>query len=337
MSALAEFALAEIGDAELAFDSRWYADVVASASPSFAAAAAGGRVAYASASASLGVSEHDHVSRVVTQPALADASFAATAAGQLLANLAPLQTWSWTPAADGSRALLSGGTASLSFTADAVPVSDEIFGVASWAWTSTAAGQAFAHGVGAASLSFSAVPSMQSISNAAGLASLSWSGASSGGAAQMRAGYAGFGFGSQAQAQSWRWLDAGASWSFAAIGVLQARRSAAGAATMGWAQQGRLDAKAFLLSQATAEAQFLTGAGGGMVAGINAFAPVGFSAIARINTVQSSQGLASLLFETIGKPGGALFTNLPRAREGFVVPAAQEAWRVAPDPELEDV
>lgn len=337
MSALAEFALAEIGDAELALDSRWYADIAAASSPLFTASASGGRVVYASASASLGVAEQDHVSRVVTQPATADATFYASAGGQLIANIDPNQNWVWTPAADGSRALLSGGTASLSFTADAVPVGDGIFGVASWAWSSSAVGQAFANGVGATSLSFSAVPSMQSISNAAGLASLFWSGASSGGAAQMRVGYAEFGFGSQAQAQSWRWLDAGASWGFAAIGVLQARRSAAGAASMGWTQQGRLDTKTFLPSQATAETQFLTGAGGGAVAGINASAPVAFSATARINTVQSSQGLASLLFETIGKPGGALLTSLLRAREGFVVPAAQEAWRVAPDPELEDV
>ena len=126
MSALAEFALAEIGDAELALDSRWYADIAAASSPLFTASASGGRVVYASARY---VARRGRTgsSRAWSQPATADATFYASAGGQLIANIDPKQNWVRTPAADGSRALLSGGTASLSFTADAVPVGDGIF------------------------------------------------------------------------------------------------------------------------------------------------------------------------------------------------------------------
>lgn len=337
MSALAEFALAEIGDAELALDSLWYADIAAASSPLFTASASGGRVVYASASASLGVAEQDHVSRVVTQPATADAAFSASTGGQLIANIDPKQNWVWTPAADGSRALLSGGAASLSFTADAMPVNDETFGVATWSWSSQAVGQAFAHGVGSATLVFPGAPVMQSVSNTVGVAALSWSGGGSAGQAQIRTGYADWSWASMAPGQMMRWIDSAASWGFATAGVLQARRSAVGSSALSWAHQGRADIKTVLPAQGDGVARFTSAAAGGAAAGINASAPISFMATARVSAVQSSQGLATLLFEALAKPGGAIFTSLPRAREGFVVPAAQEAWRVAPDPELEDV
>jgi len=337
MSALADLALAEIADAELAFDSRWYVEVAAVSNPSFAAQCSLGLAVYAAGSAALGVSEQDHLSQVITQPATAEAQFTSGAEAQAVANIAAMQTWSWVAAGGGYWVALSEGAAAWSWNAAAVPVNNDEFGIATWSWSGGAVGQAFAHGAGLAVLAFSAQPVMQTLVQATSASVWSWVPQGRVSAVQSERADDALAFSATAKAASARMLDGAAQWAFAATCRLQAWHNSQAQASWGFTGGAVGGLKSLLGLAGVDQMAFTSGAVPWPIQAFDARANMGFAATARLSAVQGFDALASLLFEPIAAPGNSVYSSLPRAREGFVVPAAIEPWRVAPDPELEEV
>lgn len=337
MSFLSDVALAEVGSTEIALDGILYADIESAASASFTADASVGLAVYAVASANLGTTEDDHISRVVTQPATSSFHFTPDALGQTLIQFSPAENILWTGGSSMGPAVYSEGSASWSWTADAQVQNDEVYGIATWLWANNAVGQLHANSVGVDTLRFDAAPDIQAVFSAVGSDTLPWTGSARVNRVQSEDAADFLRFTATALPRPLVWLDAAAAWAFAASGRLQAWRYAVGTDTLRFSAAGAMDSKNIWLATALATPRFTGLASANPIQGINASASFGFTSAARMLLVKTFGGTATLRFNPVGVPGAPIYTHLALAREGFVVPPAGDAWSVTPDPELEDV
>lgn len=332
----AELGSCELARLELARDGTRYVDIEGATGLSFAATAVMGLWADASASGTLGAADSPHVSAVHNTVAALSQVFAGAADGTVLMEARATGNLSWSGGGSGGYAIAVEGVATLTFDGQTSPVT-EPEGIANWSFTGGAAGAALMQFSAAGSFGFMGAGDMTAVAWIDAPASLSFVGAAVGARGLNARAWAQTSFITQARMGSRAGDAATAQW------TINTAASAAPAAN--------IDATLTLVFAASATGDhglFIDGAG---VAAwtVNALAVGSASAEIRAQAQLAMQGdgvgaralwsagHASLGFVGHAAPGGQLYSGLPRAREGWVVPPPPGAFVVPREAELGEV
>lgn len=333
---LAEVGLAEVAGVEIALDGILYADIRAAAGATFAGDSQGGRVVYVDGSASLGAAAHDHLSQVITQPATATMVYDGQAEGGLFADLGPHQEWKWESLGGFGTAYYAEGSGAFGFEGAAVGV-DGYLGVGSLSWASAATGHRLVWGRPMAELAFVAVLHSSKVENRGPAEFLRWSGGAVGAWARSAPASAPWGFSGRAAAGLWAHLEGTGDFRVTGLGDVVALRQACGFADLKFSTLAAVTPVARRYFRAQSQWRFLAHAQMRANVYLRAEGAVRFDGLGRAVRLLNARPTARMAFEATAVTGGAFYTNLPRAREGFEVPPAVGPWVIAPDAELKEV
>ena len=337
MAGFAELALHEFAAVEIARDGRFYADIAAVGGALFDGSASLGMVVSVAASGTLGATHQDHLSALVTEPAVGTFEVSGTAAGSVVANIAAMQGWLWSNVGAGSWAISSQASGVLTFTATAEPVSDQIWGIGTWAWAGGAVGGAYAYASASAPLSFDHTVSATALHSTAGTATWAWSGVSRLSAVSSRAALAQTGFTGLARMALNAAIDAAGAWTFTGAPRLTAVASASPQAQMHFTGAVAMDARTALPFAGTAQVHFTGLARMAATAYGQGAGTARFDGLADISQVADFDAVGLWGWIGDGRPGGLLYARLAPAYTTFDVPPQPEAWVVPEEIELGEV
>ena len=337
MAGFAELALHEFAAVEIARDGRFYADIAAVGGALFDGSASLGMVVSVAASGTLGATHQDHLSALVTEPAVGTFEVSGTAAGSVVANIAAMQGWLWSNVGAGSWAISSQASGVLTFTATAEPVSDQIWGIGTWTWSGGADGSAYAHATATATVAFDPTVSATALHSAAAASTWTWAGVSRLSAVCSSAPWGQAAFAGVARGAASAAIDAAGAWSFGGAPRLTTVASASPQAQMRFTGAGAVDTRTALPFAGTAQVNFTGLARMAATAYGRGMGPARFDGLADISRVEDFDAVGSWGWIGDGRPGGLLYARLTPAYTTFDVPPQPEAWVVPEELELGEV
>ncbi len=337
MAGFAELALHEIAAVEIARDRRLYANITAIGGALFDGSASLGMVVSVAATGTMGTAHQDHLTALVTKPAVGTFEVSGNAAWSVVANIEAMQGWLWSQVGAGSWAISSQATGALTFTALAEPVSDKIWGVGKWAWSGGADGGAYAYATATATVAFGHTVSATALHSAAGASTWTWAGVSwlsavHSGAPTGQAAFAGVARGAARAA-----IDAAGAWSFGGAPRLTGVASARPQAQLRFTSAGAMDTRTAWPFAGAAQLRFTGPAHMAATAYGRGAGTAHFDGLADIIRVTDFDAVGLWGWIGDGRPGGTIYTRLPPAYTTFDVPPQPEAWVVPEDIELGEV
>ena len=337
MAGFAELALHEIAAVEIARDGRFYADISAIGGALFDGSASLGMVVSVAATGTMGTAHQDHLTALVTEPAVGTFEVSGNAAGSVVANIVAMQGWLWSQVGAGSWAVSSQATGDLTFTALAEPVSDEIWGFGTWAWSGGADGGAYAYAPATATVAFDHAVSATALHNAAGASTWTWAGVSRLSAVCSSAPWGQAAFAGVARGAASAAIDAAGAWSFGGAPRLTGVASASPQAQLRFTGTGAMDTRTAWPFAGAAQLRFTGPARMAATAYGRGEGTAHFDGLADISRVTDFDAVGLWGWIGDGRPGGLLYARLPLAHTTFDVPPQPEAWVVPEDIELGEV